>query len=122
MPPSERFVEALNAQIGREYAAAHQYTAISAWYDAQTFPRLAKFFQHQADEEREHAAKMTAYLTATGQTVRLGDIAAPRNDFPDHVEPIRLALQQEQSVTIQIAQLVYIAKETRDQASEIFLQ
>lgn len=122
MPPSERFVDALNAQIGREYAAAHQYTAISAWYDAQTFPRLAGFFRAQAAEEREHAEKMTAYLTATGQTVRLGDIAAPRNDFPDHVEPIRAALQQEQSVTIQIAQLVEIAQETRDKASEVFLQ
>jgi len=122
MPPSERFADALNAQIGREYAAAHQYTAIAAWYDAETFPRLSKFFYDQADEEREHARKMTDYLLETGQTVRLGEVSAPINEFPDHVEPIRLALEQEKRVTVEIDRLVEIARETRDNASEIFLQ
>jgi ferritin len=122
MPPSERFVDALNAQIGREYAAAHQYTAIAAWYDAETYPRLAQFFYDQADEERGHARKMSDYLLDTGQAVRLGDVAAPVNEFPDHVEPIRHALEQERSVTVEIGKLVEIARETRDHASEIFLQ
>ena len=122
MPPSERFADALNAQIGREYAAAHQYTAIAAWYDAETFPRLSKFFYDQADEEREHARKMTDYLLETGQAVRLGEVSAPINEFPDHVEPIRLALEQEKRVTVEIDRLVEIARETRDNASEIFLQ
>ena len=122
MPPSERFVDALNAQIGREYAAAHQYTAIAAWYDAETYPRLAQFFYDQADEERAHARKMTDYLLETGQPVKLGEVKAPVNDFPDHVEPIRLALEQERSVTVDIDKLVEIARETRDNASQIFLQ
>ena len=122
MAPSERFVDALNQQIGREYAAAHQYTAIAAWYDAETFPRLSRFFYDQAEEERGHARKMTDYLLETGQVVRLGEVAAPINDFPDHVEPIRLALEQERRVSVQIGQLVEIARETRDHASEIFLQ
>jgi ferritin len=122
MPPSERFVDALNAQIGREYAAAHQYTAIAAWYDAETYPRLAQFFYDQADEERVHARKMTDYLLETGQPVRLGEVKAPVNDFADHVEPIRLALEQERGVTVAIDELVEIARETRDNASQIFLQ
>jgi ferritin len=122
MAPSERFVDALNAQIGREYAAAHQYTAIGAWYDAETYPRLAKHFYEQADEERRHARKMTEYLLETGQPVRLGEVDAPVNDFPDHVEPIRLALEQERTVTVEIDKLVEIARETRDNASAVFLQ
>ena len=122
MAPSERFVDALNAQIGREYAAAHQYTAIGAWYDAETYPRLAKFFYDQADEERGHARKMTEYLLETGQPVRLGEVRAPVNDFADHVEPIRLALEQERTVTVEIDKLLEIARETRDNASAIFLQ
>jgi bacterioferritin B len=122
MPPSERFADALNAQIGREYAAAHQYTAIASWYDAETYPRLAKFFYDQAEEERGHARKMTDYLLETGQPVRLGEVAAPINDFTDHVEPIRLALEQERTVSVEIDKLFEIARETRDHASEIFLQ
>jgi bacterioferritin B len=121
MAPSERFVDALNEQIGREYAAAHQYTAIAAWYDAETFPRLSQFFYDQAEEERGHARKMTDYLLETGQPVRLGEVKAPVNDFPDHVEPIRLALEQERQVTVDIDKLVEIARETRDNASQIFL-
>src|SRR3712207_1905758 len=114
MPPSERFADALNAQIGREYAAAHQYTAIANWYEAETFPRLSQFFYDQADEERVHARKMSDYLLETGQSVRLGEIGAPVNDFADHVEPIRLALEQERTVSVEIGKLVEIARETRD--------
>ena len=65
---------------------------------------------------------MTDYLLETGSPVRLGTITAPQNDFSDHVEPIRLALQQEKSVTVEIGKLVEIARETRDHASEVFLQ
>ncbi|HLM09401.1 MAG TPA: ferritin [Thermoleophilaceae bacterium] len=120
--PSERFVEELNDQIGRELAAAHQYTAVAAWYDDQTFPRLAKFFYGQAEEERGHAMRMVGYLRDTGSALRLGEIPAPRALFEDHVTPIRLALENEQKVTIQIGRLFEIARETNDYASESFMQ
>jgi bacterioferritin B len=120
--PSERFVEALNDQIGREFTAAHQYTAVAAYYDQETFPRLAKFFYDQADEERGHAMKMVGYLRDTGANLRLGEIAAPRTSFADHVEPIRLALEHEKKVTVSISSLFEIARETNDYASESFMQ
>ena len=118
---SERFVEALNAQIAREFAAAHQYVAIGAFYAAETFPRLAAFFYAQADEERGHALKMVDYLLDRDAKVELGAIPEPRNDFPDHVEPIRIALEQERRVTVQINGLFEIARATNDYQSEQFL-
>jgi ferritin len=120
--PSERFVEALNDQIGREFLAAHQYTAIAAYYDRLTFPRLAKFFYEQAEEERGHAMKMMGYLRDTNSDMRLGEIPGPKNDFTDHVEPIRLALEHEKKVTVAISGLFEIARETNDYASESFMQ
>jgi ferritin len=120
--PSERFVEALNDQIGREFNAAHQYTAVGAYYDRDTFPRLAKFFYEQADEERGHALKMLNYLRDTGAELRLGEVKAPRTSFADHVEPIRLALESERKVTLSISALFQIARETSDYASESFMQ
>jgi len=120
--PSERFVEALNEQIGREFNAAHQYTAVAAWYDRETFPRLAKFFHDQAEEERGHAMKMVGYLRDTGSDLRLGEVASPRTSFADHVEPIRLALEHERKVTVSISGLFEIARETNDYASESFMQ
>ena len=120
--PSERFVEALNDQIGREFNAAHQYTAVAAYYDRETFPRLAKFFYDQAEEERGHAMKMVGYLRDTGADLRLGEIKAPRTTFGDHIEPIKLALEHERKVTVSISGLFEIARETNDFASESFMQ
>ena len=120
--PSERFVQALNDQIGREFSAAHQYTAVGAYYDRATFPRLARFFFDQADEERGHAMKMIGYLRDTGADLALGEVPAPRTEFADHVEPIRLALEHEKKVTVSISALYEIARETNDYASESFMQ
>jgi bacterioferritin B len=120
--PSERFVEALNDQIGREFVAAHQYTAIGVYYERLTFPRLAKFFYEQAEEERGHGMRMVRYLNDTGSDLRLGEISAPKAEFADHVEPIRLSLEHERKVTIAIGRLYEIARETSDYASESFMQ
>ena len=111
---SERFTAALNAQIAREFAAAHQYVAIGAHYAAETFPQLADFFYGQAEEEREHAMKMVNYLIDRGAQPDIGQVDAPRQAFADHVEPIALALEQERTVTVRISELFGIARETSD--------
>jgi bacterioferritin B len=120
--PSERFVNELNDQVARELSAAHQYTAVAAYYDRETFPRLAKLFYEQADEERGHAMKMVNYLRDTNSPLRLGEIKAPKTDFDDHVAPIALALENEKKTTVQIGKLFEIARETDDYASESFMQ
>jgi ferritin len=119
---SERFVDALNAQIAREFSAAHQYVAVGAYYAAETFPRLAEFFYAQADEERGHAMKMVNYLLDRGAQPDIGGVDAPRAAFADHVEPIKIALEQERHVTVRIGELFEIARETHDYQSEQFMQ
>jgi ferritin len=119
---SERFVAALNDQIAREFAAAHQYVALGAHYEGQTFPRLAAFFYEQADEEREHAMKMVRYLLDKDAAVNLGSIDAPKAGFSNHIEPIELALEQERGNTVKISELFEIARDTKDYASEQFMQ
>jgi len=119
---SERLVQAFNDQIAREFAAAHQYTAIGAHYAAETYPRLAEFFYKQADDEREHAMKLVNYLLDREAKVAIGSVEAPRSEFGDHVEPITVALEQEREVTVRINELFEIARETRDYPSEQFLQ
>ena len=121
MASSERFVEALNAQIAREFAAAHQYTAIGAYYAAETFPRLSAFFYAQAEEEREHAMKMVNYLLDREADVRFTSVDAPVTSFTDHVAPIALALDQERRVTVAISELFEVARETRDFTAEQFI-
>jgi len=119
--PAERFVQALNEQIGNEYAAHHQYVAIAVHYDALALPRLAALFYEQAIEEREHAMMMVQYLLDADADVQIPGIAAPRSSFGDIVEPVRQALEQERTVTRQIERLAIIAREDGDLTSEQFL-
>jgi bacterioferritin B len=120
MPP-ERFVEALNEQIGNEFAAHQQYVAIAVHYDALTLPRLAALFYAQALEERDHAMMMVQYLLDADADVKIPGVGAPVTSFPDLVEPVRQALEQERKVTKQIEQLAVMAREDGDLTSEQFL-
>jgi bacterioferritin B len=116
-----RFVEGLNEQIGHEFAASQQYVAIAVSYDAQTLPALAAHFYRQAVEERNHAMMIVQYLLDADARVSVPGVAAPQTDFPDAVEPVRLALQQERTVTEQIARLAQLAREEQDLVGEQFL-
>jgi bacterioferritin B len=120
--PAQQFVDALNEQIANEFAASHQYAAIAAHYESRTFPRLASFFYAQALEERNHAMMMVKYLLDTDAPVEFTAIAAPRGEFEDHVAPIRLALDQERSVSKRISEIFELARQERDFLSEQFMQ
>jgi ferritin len=119
---AERFVEALNAQIGNELAAHNQYLACAVHYDAETMPQMAAFFYAQALEEREHALMMVQYLLDTDAEVTIPGVAAPSAGFSDVVAPVALALEHEKRVTEQINGLLRIAREENDFASEQFMQ
>ncbi len=119
--PAERFVEALNEQIGREFGASQQYLAVAVWYEDQTLPRLAQLFYDQSVEERGHGLMMAKYLLDSGLLPRVPAVSEPRSQFADLVEPIRLSLEQERKVTAQISELASIARDERDYVSEQFM-
>ncbi len=119
---TSRFAAALNAQIGNEFAAHHQYVAIAVHYDALTMPQMAGFFYRQAREEREHAMMLIGYLLDTEQEVVIPETAAPRSRFEGILEPIELAVAQERQVTEQIHSLTRTAREENDFAAEQFMQ
>jgi len=64
---------------------------------------------------------MVNYLLDRGAAPDVGAIDSPRQTFGDHVEPIKIALEQEKKVTVRISELFEIARETRDFQSEQFM-
>ena len=116
-----RFPEAINEQIANEFAASQQYVAIAVYYDAETLPGLAAHFYRQAVEERNHAMMLVQYLLDAGQQVSVPGVAAPKTEFGDAVDPVALALEQERTVTEQIAALVALAREEGELVGEQFL-
>ncbi|MCS7007414.1 MAG: ferritin [Thermoleophilia bacterium] len=115
------FAEALNEQIGREFAASQQYIAIAVYYDAETLPQLAAHFYRQAVEERNHAMMIVQYLLDAHEPVRIPGVESPQTEFPDAVAPVALALDQEKRVTEQIVALVKLAREEGNLVGEQFL-
>jgi len=116
-----RFRDALNEQIGYEFAASQQYIAIAVYFDAQTLPQLAAHFYRQAVEERNHAMMMVQYLLDADEDVVVPAVAAPQVAFPDVVAPVQLALDQEKRVTGQIQQLALTARDEGDLVAEQFM-
>ena len=116
-----RFGDALNEQVAHEFAASQQYVAIAVHYDAQTLPQLAAHFYRQAVEERNHAMMMVQYLLDADESVMIPAVAAPQSEFADAAAPVRLALDQERTVTQQISALLKLAREDGDYVAEQFL-
>src|SRR2546427_5994284 len=100
-----RFRQALNEQIGYEFAASQQYVAIAVHYEAEALPQLAAHFYRQAVEERNHAMMLAQYLLDADEQVVIPGVEAPLTKFADAVAPIRLALEQERRGTAQNAAL-----------------
>src|SRR6201996_3052399 len=99
--PSSVFAAKLNEQIANEFAAHQQYVACAVYFESETLPQLAAFFYRQALEERGHAMMMIQYLLDTDAEVTTPGVEAPRTIFADIVEPIAIALEQEQRVSEQ---------------------
>ena len=113
------FTDKLNDQLAHEYGASQQYIAIAVWYDQETLPLLARHFYRQAVEERNHAMIIVQYLLDAQAPVSIPAVAGPRNEFSDPIEPVRLALDQEKTVTGQ--ELAKVARAEGDLVGEQFL-
>jgi bacterioferritin B len=121
VPTVPQFTESLKGQIAYEFGASQQYVAIAAWYDAETLPQLAAHFYRQAVEERNHAMMIVQYLLDAGAKVTIPAVGEPQNDFADPVAPVRLALEQERTVTEQISRLASLAQKENDLVGAEFL-
>jgi ferritin len=116
-----RFTEALNEQIRREFGASQQYVALAVWFDAQTLPQLAGHFYRQAVEERNHAMMIVQYLLDADAELVVPGVEAPQTEFADAAAAVRLALEQERTVTAQITELARLARDEGDLVGEQFL-
>ena len=113
---------AINAQIGAEFAASLQYVSIATYFDSDDLPQLAAFFYRQAEEETAHAMKFVHYIVDAGGQVRVPAIAETKYDFQTAEECAELALAWETEVTKLINNLMDIAVDDKDYISQDFLR
>ena len=122
--PSEspsRYVGLLREQVRHEFNASQQYIAIAVWYDAHDLPQLAAHFYRQAVEERNHAMMIVQWMLDRDLQISIPGVDEVKGDFASIVEPLALALAQEQKVTDQIKALFATAREESDFLGEQFM-
>ncbi|MGV0837668.1 ferritin [Mycolicibacterium thermoresistibile] len=117
-----KFHRLLQEQIRAEFTAAQQYVAIAVYLDGADLPQLAKHFYGQAVEERNHAMMMVRYLLDRDVEVEIPGVDDVRNSFDCVTDAVRLALQQERTVTEQITRLAGAARDEGDYLGEQFMQ
>ncbi len=119
---SQELAKAFNQQIGHEFGASMQYLAIASYFYQRHLTLLAKLFEDQADEEKQHAMKFIKYIQDTKAALHIPAIPAPKASFGSAEDAAQAALTWEQDVTKQITGLMQTAVESEDYLAQSFLQ
>jgi ferritin len=117
-----KFHRLLHDQIRNEFSASQQYVAIAVYFDGDDLPQLARHFYAQAVEERNHAMMLVRYLLDRDIAVEIPGVDPVLNTFESPTAALRLALDQERTVTEQISRLASVAREEGDYLGEQFMQ
>lgn len=121
MLASQKIVDAINVQIGRELGASNQYIAIASYFARENLDQLSQFFFRQADEERVHAMKFVKFVLDVDGRVEIPEIAKPPARFETAREAVATALAWEEEVTQQIYELVELSQNERNHIASRFL-
>ncbi len=119
---TEKMEKALNGQIQAEFYSAYLYLSMASYFEQNDLPGFANWMRTQFQEEQFHATKQFNYVLERGGKVVLGSIDAPPSTWESTLSVFEATLSHEQMVTGLINDLVYLARDERDNATEIFLQ
>ncbi|MEA2087965.1 MAG: ferritin [Candidatus Caldatribacteriota bacterium] len=119
---NEKMVKSINHQINRELYSAYLYISMASYADAEGLSGFANWYKIQAKEEEFHAEKMYNYVNQQGSRVLLEGIEQPPTEFSSIVDLFEKTLEHEKGVTAMINDLVKLAREENDYATESFLQ
>lgn len=119
---TDKMQKALNGQMNAELYSSYLYLSMNAYFKSVNLDGFATWMYYQAQEELEHALKFYDFICQRGGRVQLAQIEAPPSEWSSPLAVFEDTLAHEQKVTGLINDLVEIANEERDHASQIFLQ
>ena len=119
---SEKMQKALNEQINAEIWSAYLYLSMSAYFESENLPGFANWMKIQWQEELSHANKLFDYINERGGRVLLKPIAAVDIEWTSPLDVIETTLDHEKHVSSLINELVDIAMDERDHATNNMLQ
>ena len=118
----EKIEKALNDQVNAEIFSSYLYLSMSSCFSEMNFSGFAQWMKVQATEEMVHAMKIYDFIIERGGRVTLTQIDSPETVWESPLAALEAAYKHEQYITGRINDLVDIAIEEKDHASNIFLQ
>ncbi len=119
---SDRMQKGLNAQMIAELYSSYLYLSMNAYFKSVNLDGFGNWMYAQAQEELMHAMKFYEFINQRGGRVILAPIEAPPTEWEGPMAVFEDTLKHEQKVTGLINDLVEVALEERDHATQIFLQ
>ena len=119
---SEKMEKSLNDQINAEMYSAYLYLSMSAYFQSISLSGFAGWMRVQAQEEMVHAMKIYDFVNERCGRVILESIEGPQTEWDSPLAVFEAVYQHEQKVTGLINNLMELAQEVRDHATNIFLQ
>jgi len=118
----EKMEKALNRQINEELFSSYLYWSMAAYFESKNLTGFANWTKIQAEEEYLHARKFYDYLISAGGRVIFESIATPKSEWNSIEEAFEEVLSHETHITECINNLVSLAIDERDHASNSFLK
>ena len=112
---------AINEQINAELYSSYLYLSMAAYFEGENLSGFANWMKVQADEERFHGMKFNDYVFERGGQVVLKAIEAPKITWESSIKVFEETLAHEKVVTGLINNLMDIAVEIKDYASQSML-
>lgn len=119
---TKKMEEAINDQMNFEIFSANIYLSMVSYFEAQGLPGFATWMRAQYKEEIFHAMKMFDYVLEAGGRAQLSAIEAPPLEWESPLAAFENALAHEKVVTGRINDLMDLAQQEKDHASQIFFQ
>ncbi|WP_319266919.1 ferritin [uncultured Draconibacterium sp.] len=118
----EKMLKALNEQINAEQYSSLLYLSMSAYFNDIGLPGFANWMYVQYQEELTHANKFYNYVVERSGKVELKAIDQMPTTWDGVIDVFEKTLEHEQLVTGLINNLVDIAVEEKDHATQSFLR
>ncbi len=120
-PMDAGLLEGLQEHLGLERKASAAYWAMALWFAERELRGFAAYLLQESRGEQHHAALVADYLIARGQTVELGDLPAPGQQWSDAEALLADAFRLEADVTTSLQLLYSMAERAGDVRSTVFL-
>jgi len=117
----KKMQDALNEQINKEMYSSYLYLSMAAEAEDWNLKGFAHWLEKQAAEESEHAQRLYKHLVDRGGRVLLKAIDGPPTEWKAPLAMFEEVYAHEQKVTGMIHNLVALAREEKDYASEVML-